>query len=306
MRSNSSSAALGGPERGSRARESASRESARATHPGHACHPAPSSLAATGRRPRSAPRTHRRAAGSRIPSRSAPRARRGARGGPDPLDRRGGGGYARPCPRLQARASPRTPPTSHRAVRRQRPPQGPWRPDRSEASSLSAILGRYWNAAVLGSKRWTPICVGSGHPCAPCEGAQMRRPPSGCHGRSHQSAPPRPRESRNPASRPGSCSDHWSRHSDLNRGPAVYETAALPLSYVGAQLSIREPFGISDRRLLADAGSDLWSRHGSTLISPARLARPPRRATKPNWARRMTKANSSGRSAGRDHMADRM
>ena len=26
--------------------------------------------------------------------------------------------------------------------------------------------------------------------------------------------------------------DHWSRHSDLNRGPAVYETAALPLSYV--------------------------------------------------------------------------
>ena len=27
----------------------------------------------------------------------------------------------------------------------------------------------------------------------------------------------------------------WSRHSDLNRGPAVYETAALPLSYVGAE-----------------------------------------------------------------------
>ena len=25
----------------------------------------------------------------------------------------------------------------------------------------------------------------------------------------------------------------WSRHSDLNQGPAVYETAALPLSYVG-------------------------------------------------------------------------
>ena len=39
--------------------------------------------------------------------------------------------------------------------------------------------------------------------------------------------------------RPGSTierfgrSDKWSRHSDLNRGPAVYETAALPLSYVG-------------------------------------------------------------------------
>ena len=33
----------------------------------------------------------------------------------------------------------------------------------------------------------------------------------------------------------------WSRHSDLNRGPAVYETAALPLSYVGAGLSIGAP-----------------------------------------------------------------
>ena len=33
---------------------------------------------------------------------------------------------------------------------------------------------------------------------------------------------------------PVSRSDCWSRHSDLNRGPAVYETAALPLSYVGA------------------------------------------------------------------------
>src|SRR5262249_20578879 len=30
----------------------------------------------------------------------------------------------------------------------------------------------------------------------------------------------------------------WSRHSDLNRGPAVYETAALPLSYVGAAKSV--------------------------------------------------------------------
>ena len=32
--------------------------------------------------------------------------------------------------------------------------------------------------------------------------------------------------------------DRWSRHSDLNRGPAVYETAALPLSYVGAAVSL--------------------------------------------------------------------
>ena len=34
----------------------------------------------------------------------------------------------------------------------------------------------------------------------------------------------------------------WSRHSDLNRGPAVYETAALPLSYVGVSASIGDEF----------------------------------------------------------------
>src|SRR5436190_22934391 len=32
----------------------------------------------------------------------------------------------------------------------------------------------------------------------------------------------------------------WSRHSDLNRGPAVYETAALPLSYVGRTANIAD------------------------------------------------------------------
>ena len=32
---------------------------------------------------------------------------------------------------------------------------------------------------------------------------------------------------------PARSKGEWSRHSDLNRGPAVYETAALPLSYVG-------------------------------------------------------------------------
>ncbi len=43
----------------------------------------------------------------------------------------------------------------------------------------------------------------------------------------------------------------WSRHSDLNRGPAVYETAALPLSYVGAEASI----GAAHRhRLFAPSG----------------------------------------------------
>jgi hypothetical protein len=44
----------------------------------------------------------------------------------------------------------------------------------------------------------------------------------------------------------------WSRHSDLNRGPAVYETAALPLSYVGARASI----GAAQRH-------QLFGRHGA-------------------------------------------
>ena len=35
----------------------------------------------------------------------------------------------------------------------------------------------------------------------------------------------------------------WSRHSDLNRGPAVYETAALPLSYVGRSANIADGSG---------------------------------------------------------------
>ena len=38
-----------------------------------------------------------------------------------------------------------------------------------------------------------------------------------------------------------SCVNVWSRHSDLNRGPAVYETAALPLSYVGAEGILAAP-----------------------------------------------------------------
>src|SRR6266498_2567292 len=43
-------------------------------------------------------------------------------------------------------------------------------------------------------------------------------------------------------------SEVWSRHSDLNRGPAVYETAALPLSYVGASGSIGDVFTDSHSR----------------------------------------------------------
>src|SRR4029078_12021628 len=44
----------------------------------------------------------------------------------------------------------------------------------------------------------------------------------------------------------------WSRHSDLNRGPAVYETAALPLSYVGpARKHSRTRLGIQSGRPVA-------------------------------------------------------
>jgi hypothetical protein len=32
----------------------------------------------------------------------------------------------------------------------------------------------------------------------------------------------------------------WSRRADLNRRPAVYETAALPLSYVGISDTVRK------------------------------------------------------------------
>jgi hypothetical protein len=38
--------------------------------------------------------------------------------------------------------------------------------------------------------------------------------------------------------RGGFTRSEWSRHSDLNRGPAVYETAALPLSYVGVERNL--------------------------------------------------------------------
>jgi hypothetical protein len=65
------------------------------------------------------------------------------------------------------------------------------------------------------------------------------------------------------------------------------------------------PFAIRDQRLRHDAEFLLGSRHGSTPTSPARLAMLPRRATKRNWARRMTKANHGGTSAGRDDAADR-
>jgi hypothetical protein len=47
------------------------------------------------------------------------------------------------------------------------------------------------------------------------------------------------RDRRSRPHRPASEIRCWSRHSDLNRGPAVYETAALPLSYVGPEREYR-------------------------------------------------------------------
>src|SRR3954454_25344518 len=41
-----------------------------------------------------------------------------------------------------------------------------------------------------------------------------------------------------------------SRHSDLNRGPAVYETAALPLSYVGAPPRIADAPNVGQHRAI--------------------------------------------------------
>ena len=66
------------------------------------------------------------------------------------------------------------------------------------------------------------------------------------HAQHPREAPPTRRSftgRRKPTSRPASVRDRWSRHSDLNRGPAVYETAALPLSYVGARASIGDAPG---------------------------------------------------------------
>src|SRR5450756_579148 len=46
---------------------------------------------------------------------------------------------------------------------------------------------------------------------------------------------------RKPAFRPAFTLGKWSRHSDSNRGPVVYETTALPLSYVGATGIVSRP-----------------------------------------------------------------
>jgi hypothetical protein len=73
----------------------------------------------------------------------------------------------------------------------------------------------------------------------------------------------------------------WSRHSDSNRGPAVYETAALPLSYVGATGIVARPTGhvLRDGRQMAirlgsrsapDERSGIGSTGGGVLYEEAR------------------------------------
>ena len=61
----------------------------------------------------------------------------------------------------------------------------------------------------------------------------------------------------------------WSHRSDSNRGPAVYETAALPLSYGGTLYlsQIRK----TSRLLVADQG--IWQHSGNIgLKSPVILS----------------------------------
>jgi hypothetical protein len=57
----------------------------------------------------------------------------------------------------------------------------------------------------------------------------------------HQPSDPRARKSPEHTTKPRSSQERasfWSRRGDSNPGPAVYETAALPLSYVGDARSI--------------------------------------------------------------------
>jgi hypothetical protein len=56
----------------------------------------------------------------------------------------------------------------------------------------------------------------------------------------------------------------WSRHSDLNRGPAVYETAALPLSYVGWSANIADAF--RQQLFSRSTLNGLWQRFGRTTL----------------------------------------
>ena len=72
---------------------------------------------------------------------------------------------------------------------------------------------------------------------------------------SGRNVPGRARTRRPPRSRSRSRKGGWSRHSDLNRGPAVYETAALPLSYVGAGQRIDHD---SERSEVGEGAATRW------------------------------------------------
>jgi hypothetical protein len=77
--------------------------------------------------------------------------------------------------------------------------------------------------------------------------------------------------------RPDSCSSRarvgeWSRHSDLNRGPAVYETAALPLSYVGPNANIADAFKAAVATLEAERAQRRFERDNGGTADDYRVA----------------------------------
>ena len=50
----------------------------------------------------------------------------------------------------------------------------------------------------------------------------------------------------------------WSRDGDLDPGPAVYKTAALPLSYLGKSVNLRDPEVLT--QILANLDSYFWDK----------------------------------------------
>jgi hypothetical protein len=106
--------------------------------------------------------------------------------------------------------------------------------------------------------------------------------PAGRAGHQHR------REQRPLADGAAARTGEWSRHSDLNRGPAVYETAALPLSYVGPDREYRRPFrqGVEGAPTIGRIPTSPRSRQISNACSTADIARhaTPEREGSPTWA----------------------
>src|SRR4051812_14224207 len=102
--------------------------------------------------------------------------------------------------------------------------------------------------------------------------ARSTRTPDRSRVESSNSAARRPRVPRTPGAtgnrdRRGRRQEgEWSRHSDLNRGPAVYETAALPLSYVGAPESVP-----SDTRIGPTLNGAIFPSGDALHASPDRI-----------------------------------